>query len=365
MISDRLSPDQRPRPNRRLDPSPLPPEPSTADASSPARTLGRIRPLRLAALALVLAPLVLAVDTIRRAPGVAFLERENPERTHWMEVREKQARKAGARWKVNQKWVPLSRVSRPARLAVIAAEDNDFYNHEGFDLEEIQAAMERNWKRKRWVRGASTISQQLAKNLWLWPGKSLFRKAEEALLTYRLEKSVSKNRILELYLNVAEWGPGIFGIEAASNRYLGKSSASLSADEGALLAAMLPNPFRLSPEKNRGGVERRQRMILRRMRRLGYLSPPPTTAPPPPPPRPAAVTEIIEVPPAVALPETSPPSSAQPPPKNQAEASGIEPEPEEEELPAEESEIGAQDLTPEDAPSPPVASPDSPPQGGE
>ncbi|MBI2058178.1 MAG: monofunctional biosynthetic peptidoglycan transglycosylase [Nitrospirae bacterium] len=225
-------------------------------------------------LAVALVVLALAADTFRRAPSLSGFNSTNPKRTHWMAVREKQARKAGRTWRVTQSWVPLRQVSRPARHAVLAAEDAAFYSHEGFDFHEIKEAMERDWKKKKWARGASTISQQLAKNLWLSPRKSIWRKAEEAILTIRLERSLTKDRILELYLNVAEWGPGVFGIEAASKRYLGKSSSDLSAEDGALLAAMLPNPFRLQPDKNPRGVSKRQEIILQRMRRLRWLPAP-------------------------------------------------------------------------------------------
>jgi monofunctional glycosyltransferase len=159
--------------------------------------------------------------------------------------------------------VSRDQISPYLRRAVLAAEDDRFYLHHGFDLEEIEKAIARG-KRGRPLRGASTISQQTAKNLFLWEGRSWVRKAIEAWITVALELSLSKDRILDIYLNLAEWGDGVFGAEAAARAHFGKSAANLTRDEAARLAAILPAPRRWSP---RGGVAaQRARSILARMR---------------------------------------------------------------------------------------------------
>ena len=142
----------------------------------------------------------------------------------------------------------------------------------GFDFYEIKESVKKNWERGGYVRGASTITQQLAKNLFLSTEKSITRKIKEAILTYRLERAISKRRILEIYLNVIEWGEDIYGVEAAARTYLGKSAASLDAAEAALLAAMIPSPRRLNPQTNMKALEPRQERILGWMKMAGYLT---------------------------------------------------------------------------------------------
>ena len=154
-------------------------------------------------------------------------------------------------------------ISPLLRRAVLAAEDDRFYLHDGFDFKEIESALERARAGRR-LRGASTISQQVAKNLFLWEGRSYVRKGLEAWLTVVLELCVPKERILDLYLNLAEWGDGVFGAEAAAQRHFGKSAASLTRDEAARLAAILPSPIRWSP--NGSVATRRAATILGRMR---------------------------------------------------------------------------------------------------
>ena len=139
-------------------------------------------------------------------------------------------------------WVPYERISNNLKRAMIAAEDAKFVEHEGFDWEGIQHALDKNWKRGKTVAGGSTITQQLAKNLFLSPSKNYLRKGEEALITLMLESSMDKERILELYLNVIEWGSGVFGAEAAAQRYFGVHASDLTAEQSARLASMAPNP---------------------------------------------------------------------------------------------------------------------------
>jgi len=165
-------------------------------------------------------------------------------------------------------WVPLSRVSPHLLRAVITAEDASFFIHEGFDWEGIKDAALHNLEAGDMKRGGSTITQQLAKNLYLSSERSLFRKAREALITRMLEHRLTKERILELYVNVAEWGRGVYGAEAAARRHFGKSAADLSADEAAWLAAILPSPQRYDPIRKTAALTRRHHRILRWMDRV-------------------------------------------------------------------------------------------------
>jgi monofunctional biosynthetic peptidoglycan transglycosylase len=162
-------------------------------------------------------------------------------------------------------WVPYARISNHLKRAVVAAEDARFLDHEGFDWEAIQKAMAKNERRGRIVAGASTISQQLAKNLFLSSSRSWPRKAEEALITWMLETSMSKRRILELYLNFAEWGEGVFGAEAAARYHFGVPASALSAEQAAWLAAILPSPRRYERGRITAYIEGRVGTILARM----------------------------------------------------------------------------------------------------
>ncbi|MFO1413480.1 MAG: monofunctional biosynthetic peptidoglycan transglycosylase [Burkholderiales bacterium] len=162
-------------------------------------------------------------------------------------------------------WVPYDRISNHLKRAMVAAEDAKFVDHEGFDWDGIQLALEKNQKKGRVVAGGSTITQQLAKNLFLTPARSYVRKAEEAVITVMLETFLSKRRILEIYLNVIEWGNGVFGAEAAARRYFGSSAAALSAEEAARLAAMAPNPRFYERNQGAPGLNRKIGIILARM----------------------------------------------------------------------------------------------------
>jgi monofunctional biosynthetic peptidoglycan transglycosylase len=171
-------------------------------------------------------------------------------------------------YRFSHEWRDFDAISRNAALAVIAAEDQRFFDHSGFDFKQIDKALE-DRERGRRVRGASTITQQVAKNLFLWPGQSWVRKGLEAGITVLIELTWDKRRILEVYLNVAEFGRGTWGVEAASQRYFGKPAARLSRSEAALLAAVLPNPIRYRAEAPSGYVRKRQGWIERQMRALG------------------------------------------------------------------------------------------------
>jgi len=168
--------------------------------------------------------------------------------------------------KLRHKWVPYKRISNNLKRAVVVAEDSKFVVHEGFDWDGIQKAYEKNLKKGRVVAGGSTISQQLAKNLFLSTQRTPWRKLQEAVITLMLEKLMSKRRILEIYLNVIEWGNGVFGAEAAARHYYGTGAANLSAWQSARLAAMIPNPRYYDDHRNARGLARRTAIIAARMR---------------------------------------------------------------------------------------------------
>ena len=166
-------------------------------------------------------------------------------------------------------WVSMDEISPWMGLAVIAAEDQKFPEHWGFDVSAIEKALAHNERNENRIRGASTLSQQTAKNLFLWDGRSWVRKGLEAGLTLGMETVWSKKRILTVYLNIAEFGDGIFGVEAAAQRYFHKPASRLSLSEAALLAAVLPNPLRFKANAPSGYVRSRQAWIMRQMRQLG------------------------------------------------------------------------------------------------
>ena len=171
---------------------------------------------------------------------------------------------------IRHNWVPKEEISNNLKLAVIASEDQNFPNHNGFDYEAIKKAMEENKKGRR-VRGASTISQQTAKNVFLWPQRSWFRKGLEVYFTFWIELLWSKERILEVYLNSIEMGKGIYGAEAAAQAWFGKSAENLSAYEAAAIAAILPNPRQYSARPASSYIQGRQGWIVRQMKNLGPI----------------------------------------------------------------------------------------------
>ncbi len=206
-------------------------------------------------------------------PDVSKLKKQNPGKTSFMEYREAEYRAKGNKIRIQSKWVPLRSISPYLMKAVLIAEDDKFWSHHGFDTEAIQKALEKNLEAGRFKLGGSTISQQLTKNLYLTPSKNPVRKLKEAIITWRLERALSKRRILELYLNVVEWGEGIFGAEAAARRHFGKSASALTAEEAAKLAAALPNPRRYRVDGTSRYVERRAKIIYTIMVRRGIVVP--------------------------------------------------------------------------------------------
>jgi len=201
-------------------------------------------------------------------PDVASLVRTNPKTTALMEQR---ASEKNIKVQPLRAWVPYRKISIHLRNAVLVSEDSAFFQHSGFDWTQIKESAKRDWDEKRLVRGASTITQQLAKNLYLSTSRNPLRKLQEVFISRELEERLSKERILEIYLNVIEWGDGIYGIDAASKRYFGKSPADLRPEEAAVLAAMIPNPRRYTPGRNGAYLEKRKGEILNHMVQWHYL----------------------------------------------------------------------------------------------
>ncbi len=204
-------------------------------------------------------------------PDIAGLKTANPTSTALIEARQTQAQQQGKAIGRHWQWVPVARISPFLRRAVVAAEDASFFTHEGFDWEGIKDAALYDLERGELKRGGSTITQQLAKNLYLSSERSMFRKVHEALLTRELEHQLSKERILELYLNVAEWGQGVYGAEAAARHHFKKSAKELTEDEAAWLAAILPSPRRYDPLRKTVALTRRYERILHRIRQAERL----------------------------------------------------------------------------------------------
>ena len=208
-------------------------------------------------------------------PDVRPLKTSNPVTTAFMELREREARAKGQTPRRLQRWVSYRRISPDLTRAVLVAEDDAFWRHEGVDFDQLQESITLDWARGRLARGGSTITQQLAKNLYLSPSKNPLRKLREFVIARRLEAELKKARILELYLNVIEWGDGIYGVESASRAYFHKSAAELAPPEAALLAAAIVNPRGLNPARPTARLIRRQQLILRRM---GAVIPPQESA---------------------------------------------------------------------------------------
>lgn len=204
-------------------------------------------------------------------PDPAAVRASNPRTTAVIEQRRAEARARGRTLRVHQSWVPLERISPWLAQAVLASEDARFYAHGAFDWVEVEAAADDSLRSGRALRGASTLTQQLAKNLWLGTERTAWRKAKEAVLAVKLERAVPKRRILALYLNVAEWGDGVFGAEAAARARFGVSAADLTPAQAALLAAMLPAPRRADLSHPSRWLSRRSRRVLDRMLEAGRL----------------------------------------------------------------------------------------------
>jgi monofunctional biosynthetic peptidoglycan transglycosylase len=198
-------------------------------------------------------------------PDVRSLSTANPPSTAFSELRDREAIAAGNTPKHVQRWIAYRRISPALTRAVLVAEDAAFWQHDGVDYDELQKSIELDWARGQLTRGASTITQQLAKNLYLSPSKSPLRKFRELIIARRLEAELTKTRILELYLNVIEWGDGVYGAEAAAQTYFHRSASALGPEDSALLAGAIVNPRLLNPLRPTARLARRQQIILHRM----------------------------------------------------------------------------------------------------
>jgi monofunctional biosynthetic peptidoglycan transglycosylase len=225
----------------------------------------------LGAVAIAFSALVYSYLTL---PDVRPLRTANPRTTAFMELRASQAAARGQSPKLYHQWVRYGRISQDLKRAVLVAEDDAFWQHEGVDFAQLEESLELDWTRGRFLRGGSTITQQLAKNLYLSPSRNPIRKVRELVIARRLEAELKKSRIFEIYLNVIEWGDGIFGAEAAARIYFHEPAESLGASQAALLAGSIVNPRWLNPARPSARLLRRQQLILRRM---GAVSPPAET----------------------------------------------------------------------------------------
>jgi len=202
-------------------------------------------------------------------PDVSVLRKNNPKTTALMELRDEEYPQRGRQRPARQHiWAPYRAISENLKRAILISEDAAFFSHSGVDLYELKESIKKDWDKGTFERGASTITMQLARNLYLNPSKNPMRKLQEVVITWQLEQSLSKQRIFEIYLNVVEWGPGIYGAEAAARHYFAKSAADLTPVQSATLAALLPNP-RNPREK---GLVYRRNLILTRLFQVGYIS---------------------------------------------------------------------------------------------
>jgi len=202
-------------------------------------------------------------------PDVTLLKQKNPSTTALIELRDREYRKQNPQSRRQQIWVNYGAISEHVKKAILVSEDAGFYSHKGVDMTELKAALKKDFETWSFSRGGSTITMQLAKNLYLNPSKNPLRKLKEIIIAHQLENNLSKRRIFELYLNVVELGRNIYGVEAAAQHYFGKSAAAVDLVEAATLAALLPSP-RNSKER---GLAARRNIILNRLASVGYLSP--------------------------------------------------------------------------------------------
>jgi monofunctional biosynthetic peptidoglycan transglycosylase len=226
-------------------------------------------------------------------PDVRGLRSANPDSTAFMDLRAREARARGEEPRRIQRWASYGRISPNLIRAVLVAEDSKFWQHEGVDYDQLRESIDVDLERMEFARGASTITQQLARNLYLSPSKNPVRKIRELLIARQLETELSKQRILELYLNVIEWGDGIYGAEGAARTYFQKPAADLTPQEAALLAAAIPSPRVFDPGHPSPRLRQRQQMVFRRM---GLVTPPPAQAASPVAPPPEGPPTLDAVP---------------------------------------------------------------------
>jgi monofunctional glycosyltransferase len=250
------------------EPGPLPAVSADEPAPAPPRRRFTFKRVALGLFAVLVAYLLFEIVTW---PDVAALAKENPATTAFIEAYKKQQAAEGKKPAADFRFVPSSRISEAMKRAAVCGEDLEFFSHHGFSEHEMKEAFKEALEDGKKLRGASTITQQLAKNLWLSPSRNPLRKVKEAILTRQLENNLSKGRILELYLNVAEFGPGVYGAEAAARRYFGSSAAALGESQAAALAAGLPSPKRWNPAAGSKTARKRADIILSRMAQAQWL----------------------------------------------------------------------------------------------
>ena len=224
------------------------------------------KPWRWLFLIAVLTPVVLTARILLTLPDVSGLKTKNPFSTALMRSRQEEARRMGRTIAIRIEWVDFARIPKLFKEAVRITEDASFYWHKGIDFDEIMESLKRDLREKRFARGGSTITQQLAKNLFLSPKKNFLRKAREYFIARRLEKALSKDRIFILYLNLIELGSGIFGVQAASRHYFGRDVSELSLEEIVRLTAVIPRPVATDPRESTRWLNWRCRMILDKLR---------------------------------------------------------------------------------------------------
>jgi monofunctional biosynthetic peptidoglycan transglycosylase len=204
-------------------------------------------------------------------PDVSGLKGKDPRTTALMLQRYREAKKTDHKFRIQQQWIGFEAIPKLLRETVRITEDASFYQHKGVDFAELKEAIIKNWRKGEYARGASTITQQLAKNLYLSTEKSVIRKIKEYLITMRLENNLSKDRIFTIYLNVIEWGPGIFGVEAASQYHFHKTVSQLNLEEMVRLVAVIPQPLKINPTENDDWLKWKARWILDALRRYAYI----------------------------------------------------------------------------------------------
>ena len=222
-------------------------------------------------LSAVVLCIILSFSIYLSLPNITYLKNKNPKITALMQLRKEQTEAQGKKYNIRQNWVSFQTIPDLLKKAVRISEDASFYEHEGIDYEELKESIKKNFEEGTLVRGGSTITQQLAKNLFLSPEKSFLRKIKEYFIAKRLEDELSKDRIFNLYLNVIELGPGIFGVEAASQHHFNKSVQNLNLEEIISLTAIIPRPLTVSPKKDSRWLKWKVEWIFHKMKLYKYI----------------------------------------------------------------------------------------------
>jgi len=232
----------------------------------------RILRLRNIALAIILTALIWIILLLTSIPDISYLNSERPTTTALIEIRKQQAAESNKKFYKRQNWVALNEIPQMLQKAIRITEDSGFYDHHGVDWTELKESLAKNFEKGEYARGGSTITQQLSKNLFLSTEKSIFRKLKELLITFKLENELSKNRILYLYLNIIEFGPGVFGVQAASQYYFYKNVQDLNLEEMIRLTAIIPQPLKVNAAGNSKWLMWKCRWILNKLLLYKYIS---------------------------------------------------------------------------------------------